>query len=33
MRLKPKMMTVAVYYACQRIGMEWRVANGLAYAS
>lgn len=32
MKMKPKMITLAVHYACQRIGMEWRVANGLVYA-
>ena len=33
MKLKPKMIAVAVHIACRRIGADWRVANGLLHAS
>lgn len=32
MKMKPKMIAVAVHIACRRIGAEWRIANGLKRA-
>lgn len=32
MKMKPKMIAVAVNMACHYIGVEWRVANGLLHA-
>lgn len=31
--LKRTLISVAVSFACAHIGMEWRVNNGLQYAS